>query len=103
MKIKRTILYIAMITFMVFAVSGITETTYAYWASTVSGANNTDNSSVTIGTWTTLEQWDPAGTYLTGDQVINNGIIYQAKKDNPTKEPGVDSGWTSQWLEIGPA
>ncbi len=39
-------------------------------------------------------------TYVIGDQVTHNGTTYQAKKDNPTKEPGVSGGWASQWTVL---
>jgi hypothetical protein len=96
-------LRIAILSLVVFSALSVASESYAYWASSITGNNAVDTATVTMGTWQTIPQWDPAGTYLTGDQVVNNGFIYQAKKDNPTKQPGVDNGWTSQWTEIGPA
>jgi hypothetical protein len=104
MNIKKMFLTAAMMLFMVFAISGLAENTYAYWASNVAPPTASDTSgTIGIGAWAVIPQWDPAGTYLIGDRVVNNGSIYEAKKDNPTKEPGVDSGWSSQWTLIGPA
>jgi hypothetical protein len=56
-----------------------------------------------MGDWLAIPQWEAGVTYLIGDRVVNNGSIYEAKKDNPNKEPGVDGGWNSEWIVIGPA
>ena len=103
MSIKRIIPTITMMLFMVFALSQVTESTFAYWASSITGDNDTATANVTMGDWQTIPAWDSQSTYLTGDQVQHNGTVYEAKKDNPTKEPGVSGGWKSEWLEIGPA
>ena len=95
-------LRIAILSLVVFsALSGVSES-YAYWASSIAGDADTVVASVSMGTWTFYEPWSSSGSYLIGDQVQHNGVIYEAKKDNPTKEPGVSGGWTSQWTEIGP-
>lgn len=102
MNLKHLALKIAVITIMVFAVSSVTEYSYAYWASNVTAPSNINTvGDVGVGIFDYYELWTIDGVYLTGDQISHNGVIYQAKKDNPTKEPGVDSGWTSQWTVIG--
>lgn len=99
-KVLRT----AVLSLVVFSSLAVVSDTYAYWAAGVSTATDTQTALVSVGTWqTTVDQWDPAGTYLIGDRVINNGSIYEAKKDNPVKEPGVDGGWKGEWTLIGPA
>ena len=104
MNVKKVFLTAAMMLFMVFAVSGLADQTYAYWASNVTAPADTNSiGTAAIGTWSVIPQWDPAATYVIGDQVVNNGTIYEAKKNNPTREPGVDGGWNSEWLVIGPA
>ena len=102
MNLKRLALKIAVITIMVFAVSSVTEYSYAYWASNVTAPSNmTTEGDVGVGTFAYYEPWTSDGVYAVGDQVSHNGVIYQAKKANPTKEPGVDAGWNSQWTVIG--
>jgi hypothetical protein len=102
MYLKRLALKIAVITFMVFAVSSVTEYSFAYWASNVvPPPTTTTTGDVGVGIFDYYELWSINGVYLIGDQVKNNGVIYQAKKNNPTKEPGVDGGWNSQWTVIG--
>ena len=102
MYLKRLAVKIAVITFMVFAVSSVTEYSYAYWASNIVAPADIDTvGTVSVGTYNYIEPWTIDGVYLIGDQVSNNGVIYQAKKDAPNKEPGIDSGWSSQWTVIG--
>lgn len=104
MNLKKTIKMTSMILFMVFAISSVTEYSFAYWASNVTPPTNTSTEGVaSIGAWQTVPQWTAGTTYVIGDRVVNNGIIYEAKKNNPTRQPGVDSGWNSEWLQIGPA
>ena len=98
MKLKKTFLALAIIIFMVFSLSFVTSDSLAYWANGVTITQGSQTSTVTIGTW--ILPWDINTSYLAGDQVTNNGVTYQAKKDNPTKEPGVDSGWTSEWTAL---
>jgi hypothetical protein len=100
MKLKKTFLVLAIVIFMVFSLSFATSDSLAYWATSINGNNNTEVATVTIGTWAQAFPWDINETYAIGDQVTNNGVTYQAKKDNPTKEPGVDGGWNSQWLIV---
>lgn len=102
MYLKRLAVKIAVITLMVFAVSSVTEYSYAYWASNVLPPTDINTvGTVSVGTYNYIEAWTIDGVYIIGDQVSNNGVIYQAKKDAPTKEPGVDGGWSSQWTAIG--
>lgn len=101
MNIKRYVYRFTMILIMVFALSSVTEYSYAYWATNLQGdiALNPDLTTTT-GSWTFAPQWDANTTYSIGDRVTNNGIIYEAKKNSPNREPGVDSGWASQWIQI---
>ncbi len=100
MKLKRVVLNIAIGIFMVFSLSFATSQTYAYWSSGFAADSEATSDTVTVGTWTQAFPWDANETYAVGDQVTNNGTTYQAKKANPTKEPGVDGGWNSQWLVV---
>lgn len=100
MKIKKTFLTIAIGVFMVFSLSFATSETFAYFVSSVSGDSDIVAASVTAGSWDQSFPWDVNDTYITGDVVSHNGVDYRAKKDNPTKEPGVDGGWTSQWTAL---
>ena len=100
MNIKKIFLKITIAIFMVFSLSLATTESFAYWTSGLIGASENSEQSVTVGTWTQAFPWDSGTSYLTGDQVTNNGTTYQAKKDNPTKEPGVDGGWSSQWTAL---
>ena len=96
---KHKILTIAIAIFMVLSLSLTTSKTLAYWAEAKS-ASTTTTATVTTGEWSQAFQWDPNATYLEGDLVTNNGITYEAKRDNPTREPGVDSGWNRDWTQI---
>lgn len=101
--IKLLKLYVV-ITIMVFTIALSTEQSFAFWASGVTGpAIGNTVGTIQTGAWQTIPQWDSNTSYLVGDQVINNGSIYQAKKNNPTREPGVSGGWKSDWTLIGPA
>lgn len=104
MNLKKTIKMTSMILFMVFAISSVTEYSFAYWATNVTAPTDTSTEGIaSVGTWVVYDQWDAGTTYFIGDRVVNNGIVYEAKKNNPTKQPGVDGGWNSQWIQIGPA
>jgi chitodextrinase len=101
MNIKKVFLAATVMIFMVFAISSVTEYSYAYWASNLSAppdANAAGN--VTIGSYIIILPWDSGTTYSLGDRVTNNGTTYEAKKNNPTKEPGVATGWKSDWVEV---
>lgn len=101
MKIKKTFLAIAIAIFMVFSLSFTTSESFAYWASSINGANNSSQTAlVTIGTWTQIYIWNTSDVYVIGDLVTNNGTTYRAKKNNPTKEPGVSGGWKSEWTAL---
>jgi hypothetical protein len=100
MRIKQFVLTTAIGIFMVFSLSLVTPQTYAYWASGVTITNDNSTANITVGTWDQIFPWDTNATYVVGDLVTNNGTTYRAKKDNPTKEPGVDGGWSSQWTAV---
>ena len=101
MKLTRKILFLAIVSFMFLASSFVTSESYAYWAGSVSGDTDIATAnSVSIDTWTYAGPWSSDGTFLTGDLVTHNGSTYSAKTDNPTKEPGVDGGWQSQWTQV---
>lgn len=100
MKLKKTFLALAITIFMVFSLAFATSDSLAYWATSVNGNSNTAVATATIGTWIQAFPWDTNETYVIGDLVTNNGRTYRAKKDNPTKEPGVDGGWNSQWTVV---
>ena len=101
MGIKRRLLSFFVLSFMVFSsLLGISHS-YAYWIGGVAGASETANITVSTGEWNQAFEWDPDATYSTGDRVTNNGIIYEAKRNNPDREPGVDNGWRRDWTEIG--
>lgn len=97
MRIKKILIY-SLMCLMVFSTFYHTSQTYAYWSDI--NLSDTISENVEIGEWTVIFQWDPNKTYVTGDLVINNGITYQAKKNNPTREPGVTGGWKSDWNEL---
>lgn len=96
---KRKLLERAILLFMVLSVSLTTSHTLAYWTE-VSGSQTTTSATVTAGQWQQAFPWDANETYLIGDRVTNNGITYEAKRDNPTREPGVDGGWNRDWTQI---
>ncbi len=101
MKINKVFLYLSLAIFMVFSLSLVTPNSFAYWTEgTIGDISDTASTNVSTGTWTQAFPWDTNATYVTGDLVTNNGTTYQAKKDNPTKEPGVDGGWNSQWTVV---
>jgi len=101
MNVKQVVIKLTMILFMVFAVSSVTEYSYAYWATNVTPPSSVNTTgTVGVGTYTFSAQWDPGTTYSIGDRVTNNGVTYEAKKNNPTKEPGVDTGWKSDWIVV---
>lgn len=93
---KRKILTLAIAIFMVLSFSLTTSKTFAYWAMVASTTTHS-TPMLTTGSWPQVFEWDPNATYLEGDLVTNNGVIYEAKRDNPTREPGVDKGWNRDW------
>lgn len=103
MNKKRKLLNITIVLFMVLSLSLSIGHTLAYWQGDVVGDFDTATATVDTGEWNQAFPYDPNTTYLTGDRVTNNGFIYEAKRDNPTREPGVDGGWNRGWNEIGPA
>ena len=92
MNIKKKLLTIAIGTFMVFSLSLTTSESLAYWTAGFAADNAVTSPTVTSGTWDYIGPWGSGISYVTGDKVTHNGTTYQAKKDNPTKEPGVDGG-----------
>jgi capsule polysaccharide export protein KpsE/RkpR len=98
MKIKQIFLTLSITNFMVFSLSLVTADSFAYWqGSVIVNLDTTQSATVTVGTWAQAFPWDPNATYVIGDIVTNNGVTYTVKKENPTKEPGVDKGWHSEW------
>ncbi|QMS84625.1 hypothetical protein [Candidatus Xianfuyuplasma coldseepsis] len=101
MDIKRVIKKVAIMTFMIFTISSVTDNTFAYWTTNVLGpADGTTTGTVLVGTWTTVSPYDPNTSYNIGDLVENNGITYEAKKSGLLKEPGVETGWKSEWTQL---
>lgn len=100
MRMKRTLLIVSIATLMVLSSLFLVNETYAYWRNDVLGASDAATATVATGEWDQIFQWDPNATYLTGDVVENNGVFYEAKRDNPTREPGVDRGWNRGWTQL---
>ena len=101
MKIKKNLLTISLAMFMVFSLSFTTSESFAYWTNSVIGdTSDVASASVTTGTWVQAFPWDTNETYSIGDEVTNNGTTYRAKKNNPTREPGVSGGWKSEWTAL---
>lgn len=98
MKTLKRLLILSVVSLFLLASSFATSESYAYWVSTVNPATGDSSTTVVLGSW--IQAWSATESYLTGDQVTHNGLTYQAKKDNPTKEPGVDNAWTSQWTQL---
>ena len=100
MSIKRRMLSFFLLTFMVISSLLVIGESYAYWMGGAAGASDNATINITTGEWNQAFEWDPNATYSTGDRVINNGITYEARRDNPTREPGVGGGWRSEWTQI---
>ncbi|MEC9485831.1 MAG: carbohydrate-binding protein [Candidatus Izemoplasma sp.] len=100
MKVKKTLLALTLAIMVVFSVSSVTDTTYAYWASNVTGNNNTATGTITIGDWAAYPVWDANTSYIAGDIVTYNGMYYEAKKDNIGYEPTITPGWNGRWTEV---
>lgn len=103
MSFQRNLLRLAILSLVVVTALFATSNTYAYWATNIAGNTASDNSAITIGTWDFIPQWDANTTYFLGNRVVNNGDIYEAKRDFPGREPGVAGGWNRDWTYIGPA
>ena len=85
--------------FMVFLLSLTTSESFAYFYE-VSDASNVTSATVSMGeSWPQIFPFDPDAPFAIGDLVLHNGVLYEASKDNPTKEPGIDSGWQSEWKD----
>lgn len=100
MRMKRILLILSIATLMVLSSLSLVTDTYAFWRGDVTGSSDTATASVSTGEWDQVFPWDPNTTYLAGDVVENNGVLYEAKRDNPTREPGVDNGWNRGWFEL---
>ena len=100
MKIKKRILMFSIAILMVFSPMLVMNDSYAYWQGDVQGSSNSAAATITAGAWQQGFQWDPNATYAVGDLVTNNNVTYRAKKANPTREPGVSNGWTSEWTAL---
>ncbi len=103
MNIKRKLLNVTIILFMVLSLSLSIGHTLAYWQGNVVGDSDTATATIDTGEWNQAFPWDPNETYLKDDRVTNNGFIYEAKRNNPEREPGVAKGWNRDWTEVGPA
>jgi hypothetical protein len=88
-------------TFMIFAITSVTDYSYAYWATNVSAPiDDSSTGTITVGTWSTsIPSYDPNTYYTSGDVVENNGIYYTAKKSGYLLEPGVAGGWKRDWTQ----
>lgn len=95
MKLKKHILALSIVVFMFISGLFLTTPTFAYWSIRQLSVNETVD--VNIGEWIFSIEWDPDATYNTGDIVSRNGVLYQAKRNNPTREPGEQAGWQSDW------
>ena len=100
MNMKRKTLTFFVLSFMVLLALFITSDTHAYWIGGFAGSSEQASAQVSTGVWNQAFEWDPNATYSIGDRVINNGVTYEARRDNPTREPGVGGGWRSEWTQI---
>ena len=99
-KLKQTkskILVLAVLSLMVlsslFTVSG----SYAYWSSNVSNASTNAITTVTIGEWNQVFEWDSSTTYEPGDIVERNGTLYEATSSFWSNLTTPGSGWFWQF------
>ncbi len=92
---KKTILTIAVFVFMALWSLFFVSRTHAHWSDVELSAFTSPD--LTIGEWSLLLEWDPDATYSEGDIVSYNGVLYQARRENPIREPGVDGGWQRDW------
>ena len=101
MNIKKIIRKAAIMTFMIIAVSNVTENSFAYWATNVTAPiTDTTTGTITVGSWSTsTPTYDPNTSYTIGDIVEYNGILYTAKKSGILVTPGVSPGWKSDWTQ----
>ena len=97
---KRTISTLLLV--MLFMLSLTTGDTYTYWASSISGSQNTSTSNVTIGTWTFgpnapdgISYYDDTTPYNTNNLVWFEGNLW-INRGNYTlgNEPSVANNWT---------
>ncbi len=100
MRKKRNLLILTITMFMALSSLSLVTDTYAFWRGDVTGSSDTATATINTGEWDQVFQWAPNTTYLAGDVVENNGVFYEAKRDNPTREPGVDNGWQQGWTQL---
>jgi len=94
---KKHLLATSIATLMVLSSLFVVNESYAYWRGDVLDATTTANATVATGEWDQVFEWDPNATYSAGDVIEYNGVLYEAKRENPTREPGVDNGWQRDW------
>ncbi|MFP4078751.1 MAG: carbohydrate-binding protein [Candidatus Izemoplasmataceae bacterium] len=100
MRFKHKLFVLSLLTLMVFSSLFAMSGSYAFWRGDVIGSSDTAIASVMTGEWDQVFEWDPNATYLDGDVVENNGVLYEAKRDNPDREPGVAKGWNRDWFQL---
>jgi len=96
---KRKILIFVLASLMVLSSLFMVSGSYAYWSSDVSGANTTAIASINIGEWNQVFEWSSDNTYSQGDIVERNGVLYEARQDNPFFTPGGFLSWWS-WSRL---
>lgn len=94
---KKCLLVLTILLLMVSSLLGFMSQSYAYWQAGIGNADTMATGTITTGAWNQPFEWDPNVTYEAGDLVINNGVIYEAKRNNPTREPGGEPGWQRDW------
>lgn len=87
---------------MLFMLSLTTDDTFAYWASSISNAQDTSSSDVSVGTWnfgpnapSGITYYDAQTPYATGDLVWFNGQIWEYHGSYALgDEPSLVNDWT---------
>lgn len=102
MRLKKMVLTWAVLTLMVFALSSMTEQTYAYWASGIATPNvELRQDTISVGSWgVIIPIWNPTTTYVTGDLVTWNNRTYEARRTNTNWQPGSGWFWWIFWTEV---
>ncbi|MFW6298248.1 MAG: carbohydrate-binding protein [Bacillota bacterium] len=98
MRFKQQLSVFFVLTLMVSSSLFVMSGSHAFWRGEVIGSNTTASAMMETGEWDQVFQWDPGASYSEGDTVENNGQLYEAKRDNPNREPGVDKGWNKYWF-----
>jgi hypothetical protein len=88
---------------MLFMLSLTTDNTFAFWASSITGAQDTAASDVTIGTWTFgpnspegISYYDDQTAYTNGDLIWFNGEIWEYHGSYTLgTEPSIANNWTT--------